>query len=385
MTEKRRLAIVASHVIQYQDPFFRLLAREPEIDLTVIYCSRQGAESYVDREMQTELRWDLEMLTGYEHLFLHNLGRGERYARLLNPGIVPALIRGRYDAVIFMTGWGTVTSLLGMIACRFSGTPYFLFGDSSFPPAEDDARGRIRAGLMRLVVGSADGAMISGALNAGYYRHYGADPGRFFALPFAIDNARFAAAGRLEPAERSAMRARLGFDERTLVIVFSGKLVPRKDPMTLLRAVDAMSNRDRAAVLFLGHGELREELEQFAGARGIRAAFPGFVNQTEIPRHYALGDVLVLPSTFEPRGLVVNEAMAVGLPVITSDRVGASGDLAGDVFPAGDHRALAKRLDALIDDPIHRQEMTSWSREKIATWSFEAGVQGVKEALRACR
>ena len=380
----KRLAIVVSHVIQYQDPFFRLLAQEPELDLTVIYCERHGAETYLDREMQTELRWDLEMLTGYRFVFLRNFGRGERYARLVNPGIVPALLRGKFDAVIFIVGWGTVTSLLGFIACRLAGTPYFLFGDSSFPPPETNARSRIRAGLLRMLVRSAEGVMVSGVLNAEYYRHYGGDPRRFFPLPFAIDNDRFAAASQFAPGERDAMRARLDLGD-AFTIVFSGKLVPRKDPLTLLRAVAAMRHRDRVAVLFLGHGELREELESFANEHALRVRFTGFVNQTELPKHYALGDVFVLPSTYEPRGLVVNEAMAVGLPIIASDRVGATGDLVRDVFPAGDPLALARQLDALLDDPAKLEAMRTWSREKIATWNYAAGVAGVKEALRSCR
>lgn len=381
---RRRVAIVVSHVIQYQDPFFRLLAQEPEIDLTVLYCSRHGAETYLDREMGTELRWDLEMLTGYRYLFLRNFGRGEQYARLINPGIVPALVRGHYDVAIFIVGWGTVTSLLGFMACRMAGIPYFLFGDSSFPPPETTARSRIRAGLLRMLVRGAEGVMVSGALNAEYYRHYGGDPRRFFPLPFAIDNDRFAAASRFAPGEREALRARYGIADE-LVIVFSGKLVPRKDPMTLLRAVEAMRHRHRVTLFFLGHGELREELERYAREHGLRARFAGFVNQTELPKHYALGDLFVLPSTYEPRGLVVNEAMAVGLPVIASDRVGAIGDLVRDVFPAGDAPALARQLDALIDDPSRLEEMRAWSREKIATWNYAAGVEGVKEALRACR
>src|SRR5688500_12986870 len=75
----RRLAIVASHVIQYQDPFFRALAADPEIDVTVFYCSRAGAEVYRDADMQTSLRWDIELLQGYRHVFLRNFGRGDGY------------------------------------------------------------------------------------------------------------------------------------------------------------------------------------------------------------------------------------------------------------------------------------------------------------------
>ncbi len=388
MDRNFRVALVASHVIQYQDPFFRLLASAPDIDLTVLFCSTAGAQPYLDADMQTTLRWDLEMLQGYRHRFLRNFGSGEGYARLINPGIVPALLFGRYDAVIFFLGWGTISSLMGIAACRASGTPILLFGDSSHPPAETSASRQLRAGAMRMLVGMADGFLISGLLNAEYYRHYGADPSRFFDVPWAIDNERFVNASRFEPGEREAMRARLGFRPDQTVFVFSAKFIPRKDPLTLLRALDQMRHRDRGAVLFLGHGELREAMEQFVREHGLTAHFAGFVNQTDLPKYYAAGDAFVLASTYEPRGTVVNEAMACGLPLIVTDVYGAIGDIASEgentlIFRPGDVEALAAHLDRLVENPDLRATMAHRSREIIDGWNYERGVAGVREALRS--
>lgn len=386
--KKSRVAIVASHVIQYQDPFFRLLAANEDVDVTVLYCSPAGAEVYRDADMQTTLRWDIEMLQGYEHRFLNNLGWGDGYTRAINPGVVPAILFDRYDAVIFFLGWGTITSLAGMTACRMSGTPYFLYGDSSFPPPVRGAADAIRAGILRLIFGSASGFMVSGMLNADYYRHYGGDPHRFFLLPWAIDNERFLTDSAFEPGEREAMRREAGIRPDEMAIVFSGKLVARKDPMTLLRAVDAMRHRNRAVVIFLGHGEMREELEAFAKARDLHVHFAGFINQRDLPKHYSMADVFVLPSSYEPRGAVINEAMACGLPVIVTDRCGSIGDVVVEgenafIYPAGDAAALAGQLDTLVEQPELREAMAQRSLDIIATWDYECGVEGVMEALRA--
>jgi glycosyltransferase involved in cell wall biosynthesis len=384
----KRLAVVASHVIQYQDPFFQLLAAEGSVDVTVLYCSPAGAETYHDADMRTTLRWDIDLLQGYQHRFLSNLGWNDGYTRAINPAVVTEILFGRYDAVIFFIGWGTVTSLLGMAACRMSGTPFFLYGDSSFPPPVRTARDAIRAGFIRAIFGSASGFMVSGMLNGEYYRHYGGDPHHFFLLPWAIDNERFITDSVFEPGEREAMRERFGIRPDDMAVVFSAKLVERKDPMTLLRAVDAMRHRDRAFVVFLGDGQLREELERFAADRRLRVHFAGFVNQSELPKHYSMCDVFVLPSTYEPRGAVINEAMACGLPVIVTDRCGSLGDIALDgdnafVFPAGDAAALAGHLDLLCEDAELRERMGERSRDIIATWDYECGVEGVLEALRA--
>jgi glycosyltransferase involved in cell wall biosynthesis len=387
-----RLAIVASHVIQYQDPLFRLVAAEPDIDLTVLYCSRHGLEAFRDADMGTTLSWDIDLL-GYEHRFLWNasgdLNRG--FWRLVNPGIVPKLVRGRYDAVIFMTGWGAFTALLGMLTCRLFGIPFFVYGDSSFPPAEDTARRRIRARLLRMLFAITTGFLTSGVLNAEYYRHYGADPRRFFLLPWAIDNERFARESVLQPGEREALRARYGIAADAVVFLFSAKLVERKDPFALLKAYERMGQRGRAAVVFMGDGVLREPLERYAREHGLGGAhFIGFVNQAAIPKHYAMADVFVLPSTYEPRGAVINEAMACGLPVVVTDRCGSIGDIVLDgdnafIYPAGDAGALADVMDRLAGDAELRARMGERSREIIAGWDYKRGVEGIKAMLHWVR
>lgn len=384
----KRVAIVASHVIQYQDPFFRLLAAEPDIDLTVLYCSPAGAEVYRDADMKTTLRWDIEMLSGYRYRVLRNFGFGDGYTRLINPRIVPALLRGKYDMVLFMLGWGSVTAMLGILACRAARIPFFVYGDSSFPPPEDGMARRLRAGFLRALFGVTTGFMVSGALNADYYRHYGADPRRFFLLPWAVDNERFSAACRFAPGEREAMRERLGIAQEAVVFVFSAKLVERKDPMTLLRAFDAMRHRSRAALLFLGDGVLREPLQAFVRERDFDTVrFAGFVNQTDLPKYYGVSDVFVLPSTYEPRGAVINEGMACGLPVVVTDRCGSIGDIVLDgdnafVYPTGDAAALARAMDGLVEDSAMRARMAQRSRQIIEMWTFARGVEGVKDALR---
>jgi len=388
MPAVHRIAIISSHVIQYQAPFFRLLARERELEVEVLYCSTAGAQVFTDPEMQATFRWDLDLLDGYRHRFLRNYGSGEGYARLINPGIVPAILFGRYDAVLLL-GWGTITFLLAIAACRMSGTPLFLWGDSSFPPPETSLTARMRAAFLRAIVGLTDRFLVSGNVNADYYRHYGADARHFHPVPYAIDNTRFGEASRFAPGEREAMRASFGFREDQVVVVFSAKFIPRKDPMTLLRAMAAMQHRDRIAALFLGHGELREEMERFVRERALTVHFAGFVNQSALPKHYAVADVFVLPSLDEPRGLVINEAMATGLPLIVSDRCGAVGDIVRDgdnafVISAGDVSGLADRLDRLVADPELRARMARRSVEIIAPWDYAAGVRGVLEALQSC-
>jgi glycosyltransferase involved in cell wall biosynthesis len=332
--------------------------------------------------MQTSLKWDIELLQGYRHMFLRNWGAatairassirsdpGHRARQLRRDPLLPRLGNDRRSSA-----WRRAASRTRRSSCTATAVSA-AGGLVAREAAGDVPSRRVRAG---------EPLSSLGKLNAEYYRHYGGDPRRFFLLPWAIDNERFASASRFAPGEREAMRvAMVGIAPEQVAFVFSAKLVARKDPMTLLHAVARMQHRDRAAVVFLGHGELREALDSFAREHRLNVTFAGFVNQADLPKHYAICDVFVLPSTYEPRGAVINEAMACGLPVVVTDRCGSLGDIVQEndnafVYPASDADALARALDALMNDAL-RAKMGRRSREIIATWDYARGVEGVKE------
>jgi glycosyltransferase involved in cell wall biosynthesis len=142
-------------------------------------------------------------------------------------------------------------------------------------------------------------------------------------------------------------------------------------------------------LVFIGDGDQRQSLEGRAGALPWNSIkFLGFKNQTELPGYYDLCDALVLPSVFEPWGLVINEAMNAGRAVVVSDQVGCGPDLVrpgenGDVFPAGDIAGLRQALVNLLGDPGRCRAMGQRSLEIIATWGLEEDVAGLNQALAA--
>ena len=145
--------------------------------------------------------------------------------------------------------------------------------------------------------------------------------------------------------------------------------------MDLLEAF-ARANVPNSYLVFAGDGPERSNLERRATELGLadRVRFLGFLNQSQLPSAYCAADLFVLPSLFEPFGLVVNEAMLCGLPVAVSDRVGAKFDLVrpdenGYVFPAGDVEALAAILRQILPDAEKRARMGAAARQRMETWS----------------
>ncbi|RKX93558.1 MAG: glycosyltransferase family 1 protein, partial [Spirochaetes bacterium] len=142
-----------------------------------------------------------------------------------------------------------------------------------------------------------------------------------------------------------------------------------------------------AFLLFVGDGEERKTLGDYVKKRSIKnVLFLGFKNQTELPKYYVIGDIFVLPSSFEPWGLVINEAMCYGLSIIATDKVAATTDLVhhgenGFIYPAGDIEALANCLLKLIQDGELRKNMGKRSFEIISRWSYVEDIKGIMAAL----
>ena len=384
-----RLAIVASHVIQYHGALYRALAQATEIDLTVLFCSREGVESYFDHGFGREVRWDTELLSGYQFEFLQNWSFASPFFfGRINPGIVWRILRGRYDA-IWVNGWGRCTDWIAMCVAFLTGVPILMRGDTIPQAASGGWRARMRETVLRRLFRRVSAFLTSGRYNAEFYRAFGVPEDKMFLMPHAVDN-EFFISHRITGAEQlAAIRARFGIERDSVVTLFAGKFIPLKRTMDLLRAFEMIAHECAATLVYVGDGEMRAQLEAYVRDHGVpRVIFTGFRNQGELPELFSIGDMLVLPSDTDMWGLVVNEAMCYGIPVIASDRVGAAGDAVidgetGYVFACGDVEALASRLRMLATDHDLRRRMGENARRWIDTWSFRENVAGLVAALKA--
>jgi glycosyltransferase involved in cell wall biosynthesis len=384
-----RLAILASHPIQYQVPLFRRLAERPEVEPTVLYCGDFGVRPYEDVGFGRAVRWDVPLLGGYQAEFLPNRSRRPSPSSFwgeVNPAVVGRIRRGGFDAV-WVHGWGKASDWMALGAAFSSGVPVLLRGESTLLHPSRGARGAARRELLTRVFRRVSAFLAIGRLNREFYRAHGVPDERIFLAPYAVDNdAFFSRAAECLP-RRGELKAGLGIAPGVPVVLFSGKLTGVKRPLDLLRAFVAATAATPAALVYLGDGALRGELEAYVRERGVaNVHFAGFRNQSELGRYFAMADVFVLPSGFEPWGLVVNEAMCFGLPVVASDRVGATGDLVDDggngfVYPAGDVDALARKLERLLGDAALRGRMGEASRRRIERWGYREDVEAVLAAL----
>ena len=342
----RRIGFLVSHPIQYYTPIFRALARR--CDLTVFFAHRQSSAQQASAGFGVGFDWDIDLLSGYESRFLDNVAgtpSTDRFAGCDTPGIADEIARGGFDAFV-VPGWALRSYWQAVRACRRQGVPVLARGDSHLGGPRSLPVRIAKALVFSRLLRHFDGFLYVGQKNRDYLQHYGAPADRLFFSPHCVDNDAFATASAdalLKTNPRSAAARR---------VLFVGKLMPLKRPADLLRAV-ARLRGPAVEVVFAGAGELEADLRRIAAEASVRADFLGFVNQSELPAVYASADLLVLPSDQETWGLVVNEAMACGLPAIVSEAVGCAPDLiepgkTGAIFPVGDVEALAAAIDGVL-------------------------------------
>ncbi len=383
-----RLGLVATHPVQYQVPWYRALAAVPGVDLTVFYAMlpdvhQQGVGFGVD------FRWDLPLFEGYRHEVLTNVARRPALGGFggCDTPAIRQVVRERGFRACIISGWGAKTYLQALWACRKNGIPTVVRGESN---ALRKRSWPLRF-AHRLLLRQYTAFLAIGKSNAEFYTGNGITPDRIFPGPYCVDNEHFAReAARLGP-RRAELRSRWRIPADAYTFLFCGKLVDKKRPFDMLRAVACAVGEQPAIsihLLFVGDGPLRSGCEAEATRQRLPVSFAGFLNQSEIPAAYVAADCLVLPSDYgETWGLVVNEAMACGRPAIVSDRVGCHPDLVlpgrtGAVFPFGDVPVLAGELRGFASSRARSLELGRNAKERIAESSVARLVAGTLAATR---
>lgn len=384
------LAALISHPIQYQVPLFRCIAEKDGVNLTVYFCDPRGVEVREDPGFGEKIAWDIPLLKGYEYEFLPNHAFASdtgSFTGCINPGIVDRVVRRDYDA-LWIHGYASMTNWLAFVTAGLTNVPVILRGESTLqdpPPVIFRTAKRV---TLRALFRSIDAFAAIGTRNREFYRSYGIPEQNLFDAPYTVHNEFFQRwEAELPTAEQLRREEALPPDRP--VVLFVGKLIERKRPGLLFEAFDAATDPGEATLIYVGEGLRREALERRVNQCG-RAAdviFTGFQNQSRLPRYYKLADLFVLPSAQENWGLVINEAMNFGLPVISTDAVGASADLVdernGCVVPSDDREALAAALGATLSDAEKRARMGNRSRERIEDWNIEASANGIIDAARS--
>ncbi len=370
-----RIVIITEIIAPYRIPVFNALARHQEVDLHVIFLAENDPTQREWLVYKDEIRFSYEVLPSWRR-------RVGRHSFLLNWGAEAALRQAAPDFIV-CGGYNYACSWQSMLWARRNRVPFILWTEST---ARDLRSGRALVEFLKIkFLHGCDAFVVPGKSSSDYLRKYGVPEEKIFVAPNAVDTRFFAQ--RAEVIRRDAARHRQALGLPAHFFLFAGRLILEKGIFDLLRAYEALAPdvRKEMGLVFVGDGDARAKLEQRAAAICPGTIhFAGFAQREQLAAYYALADALVFPTHSDTWGLVVNEAMACGLPIISSSAAGCVADLVeggwnGRVVSSGDIVQLSSAMNELANNAELRSCMGRRSTQRIAQYSPEAWADGMAQ------
>lgn len=385
---RSRVAVVASHPIQYFTPLYQRLARHPEIDLDVFFCRDYGVRAQFDKQFNQAVAWDTDLLSGYKHRFLWSASPiRDTFNPLhaINPGAFTRLLAG-YDAV-WMNGYLYPSNWFAAAAAALRNTRVLVRSELRLMNRPRRWFDSMRDGVIRAWIRHADALLYIGQANREAYLHYGARDPQLHFVPYAADVERLQGARKQISGRRADACREWGLPSDRVIVLFVGKLFEKKQPAAMVHLASHPTLASKIHVAVAGSGPQSQSLEDEARRlRLTNITWFGFVNQTRLPDLYALADIYVIPSLWETWGLVLNEAMAAGAAPIASSDVSASRDLitegeTGYTFAPRDWDTLVAHVARLVDDAELRERIAGAAQARSASYCYDVAVNGILAAL----
>lgn len=381
--KKKKVTILTPLPAPYREPLFERLSKIPDWDLQVYYCTAgtdtnlgwQGQQNYVGGEYT------------YKREILKNVApeccKGIRLIGYVNPSILWRMFKKKPNYLIIQ-GCAQFTEIMAIIWAIVTRTPFALWSDSNYYLEQNKSswKKKLKRIYLKPIIRCAHGILTIGTANELYWRFYGAKTNQCYLAKYAVENDFFAWECRNREIQAKELRKTLGLEGKT-VFLYVGRLVKIKGIDLLIDAFRQLTQkRSDVGLLIVGNGEERESLEARAAmCPPGSVAFVGRVDYQELPLYIGCGDVLVVPSWKEPWGLVINEGMACGLPVIASQECGGAVDLVRDnengiCLSELNVSYLYGAMEQLADSATRRLRMGRRSEEIIAPWTYEESVSG---------
>lgn len=353
-----RLAIICRQPVQYYAPLFRMMAEKRDI---MVFYKPSSKDTNFDEGFQRNIAWDIPLLDGYPYEYSHNLDRISAYR----------------PTAILIYGWAYFSHLKVMM-CFHKKVTILFRGDSTLLDPSSVLRRKIKTYLLKRVYRKVDFALYVGANNKAYFEQFGLKPMQLIHARHAVDNLRF---GEDKHQEAVRIRTSLGITAKDTVLLYAGKLTPKKNPELLLRAFLELAIPN-VHLLVVGDGILDNVLKKAARDQQTIHFMP-FQNQQRMPAIYQSCDLFCIPSCGpgETWGLAINEAMASKRAILASTKVGAAADLIGPenglVFESGNLDDLKCKLNRLLADKQNLEKLGTASHVKIQQWSFQHQINAI--------
>lgn len=395
LEKKYKIAIIAPVPFYYHVPLYQKLAQSSEIDLMVYYCSDETLRGVdVQKTYNTNgcFTDKDDLLNGYKYKFLKNYSLRPSHLHwpdgLINFGIFKEIKNGKYDAVILQS-WTNLTWWMAFLTALIYKTPVLFMTDSNI--SSEASKSKIKRFIKKNMLGRflfhyALGFLTSGTANEDFYKYYYVSEKKMVRLYFSWGYDKLLKKSEELSIKREELREKFGIKKDDFVFLYVGRLSDEKLLLILLEAYNRVKSKNKKLFL-VGDGPMKKEIKNQVKKLGVENVFfAGFQSREKIPDFYAAADAFVLPSRAETWGIVVNEAMCFGLPVLVSNKVGAGVDMVknnynGFIFESGNADDLFLNIDKLMNlSNDERLLFSKRSKEMLIEWLY--AIDPVKQLIK---
>jgi glycosyltransferase involved in cell wall biosynthesis len=363
--KKIRVALVHNIISPYRIPVFNELASQKDIDLTVLFLSESARDRRWDtRIYKKQMRFNYKVLRHFKITFPFK----EPVEYTINTSIFEELRVGKYDVVI-TSGWTDFACQVIPFLKKKYGYKFVLWAGST--KDEPSLQRTITMPFVKKIVRAADHIVAYGTKAKDYLVLLGGVATRISSSFNSVDVDHFRKQARTIKQEKvRIIKRKYSLPADSKVILYVGQFIERKNVELLINAISLLEIRSAFLVL-LGYGPKKNDYLKLAKKHNVALRVIDHVELDNIPNIYGISDVLVLPSKEEVWGLVVNEAMASGLPVIVSRKVGSVKDLVinqknGFTFNPDSATDLSNKITQLFTHPEMKKEMGLESQKIIS-------------------
>lgn len=365
--ENKRLAIVVSHPIQYYSPLFRTLSKE--IDIKVFYCFAPSADQQGRDGFGIAFNWDVDLLGGYESEFLDNISANPSSS--VRSGCDTPSVGKQLDSFspthVVTFGWHLKSYQQVFRYCKRNHIPIAVRGDSKIDTTDSIFKKLLKRIYYPFFLNKYDAFLSVGEENKKYLMNFGVPSHKIIFSPHSVDQNFWSGVKKEHP---------------NYTFIWVAKFVSLKRPFDVIDAFQMLASEyPNVELKMVGTGPLLKQSIERA-KNNDRIKFLGFKNQMELREEYLGSDVLILSSDSETWGLVVNEALSVGLKVIVSSKVGCAPDLIkagfGRIYAVGSSKELCESMVKFYNSKYeYKNEINQLNR----LYSFERNIKSFKEFL----
>lgn len=369
MKKSIKLLIVTNILTPYTIARYTAISKMNGIELSVLIQAKSEPNRTWNFYEYDNLNFSCNLLPGFNL----KLGKKESSNFHINYKVKKNILKNKPDVVIIV-GWNNPASYLAARICKKNNIPLIAWSGST--KNEPSLFRTLGVPAIKWLHRQCSAFVAYGtAAKELLVDYWGIDEKKIFILGNPVDNAFFSKES--QKAKEHKIIVHDVFKNKK-IILFIGQLVKRKGILDLIVAFEYISKKHPDAHLVIaGKGNLKKKLTNYINQiRPNNIHLIGHYNQNDLPKLYAHSTLFCLPSREEVWGLVINEAMACGIPVVASDVCGACKDLilpgkTGLIFKTSDTNDLARQLLALLDNKFLYQRIKSQSMAHIAAWEIK--------------